>query len=145
MVVLRQVLGRCMHILFPFFFALPNPPQKKNQLTPQSSTGHRASHNPPTKAQKQTIGSQLPAFPTTSNGPQGTALQQYKINQIAYPKRGWPTYPMGLYNTKRDATTSPPITDWVAGKEPDWAPIVGGERVGKSEITSSERGGACCE
>lgn len=72
---------KCWADVFTSFsiFALPNPKPlsllalppspPKNQLTPQFSTRHRASHNPPTKAQKQKIGSQLPTSPITSTGP----------------------------------------------------------------------------
>ena len=59
---------------------------------------------------------------------QSQAMQQYKNNQQSYPRMGWETYPNGGYNTERDSTTSPPITDWVAGQEPKWAPLAGGQQ-----------------
>lgn len=78
---------KCWADVFTSFsiFALPNPkllslftpPPQKNQLTPQFSTRHRASHNPPTKVQKQTIGSQLPTSPTTSTGPKPQESQEW--------------------------------------------------------------------
>lgn len=64
-----------------------------------------------------------------------TDLQQHKNNQVAYKAKGWPTYPQGAYNTHRDSTTSPPITDWVPGQEPAWAPIAGGKGFGNPQGT----------
>lgn len=58
---------------------------------------------------------------------QDTAMEQYKNNQAAYAAKGWPTYPNGAYNPKRDDTTSPPISDWVYGQEPSYIPIAGGK------------------
>ena len=57
---------------------------------------------------------------------QATLGQQYKNNQLSYPSVGWDTYPPGGYNPERDEKTSPPITDWIPGQEPGWAPIAGG-------------------
>ncbi|MCJ1260547.1 hypothetical protein MMC22_000409 [Lobaria immixta] len=72
-----------------------------------------------------------PYLPNNIKWAQSTVLQQWKNNQVAYKARGWPTYPQGAYNTHRDDTTSPPITDWVPGQEPDWTPIAGGKGWGK--------------
>lgn len=55
-------------------------------------------------------------------------MQQYKNNQKAYPAKGWAPYPNGGYNTERDNKTSPPIADWVPGKEPAWTPLAGGQQ-----------------
>lgn len=68
-----------------------------------------------------------PALPNNLKWAQDTVTQQYKNNQAAYPAKGWETYPDGAYNTKRDDTTSPPISDWVAGQELAWSPIAGGK------------------
>lgn len=56
-----------------------------------------------------------------------TNMQQWKNNQVSYKAKGWPLYPQDAYNTHRDDTTSPPITDWVPGEEPAWTPIARGK------------------
>ena len=68
---------------------------------------------------------------------QDTATEQYKNNQVAYAAKGWPTYPNGAYDPKRDDTTSPPITDWVPGLEPKYQPIAGGKGWGNSPVGAS--------
>jgi len=68
-----------------------------------------------------------PALVNNLKWAQNTATTQYKNNQAAYAAKGWPTYPNGAYNPKRDDTTSPPISDWVPGQEPKWQPIAGGK------------------
>lgn len=50
-------------------------------------------------------------------------VQQGKNNQLAYPAKGWPTYPDGSYNTNFPEV---PVDDWVPGSEPAWQPIAGG-------------------
>ncbi|MCJ1403444.1 hypothetical protein MMC11_006667 [Xylographa trunciseda] len=67
-----------------------------------------------------------PVMPNNLNWSMSTASLQYRNNQLSYPQYGWPTYPSGGYNTERDSITSPPISDWVPGQEPAWAPIAGG-------------------
>jgi len=57
-----------------------------------------------------------PALVNNLKWAQNTATTQYKNNQAAYAAKGWPTYPNGAYNPKRDDTTSPPISDWVDGE-----------------------------
>lgn len=68
-----------------------------------------------------------PPLPNNLAWAMKTGSQQYDNNQVAYAAKGWPIYPQGAYNTRRDDTTSPPITDWVAGQEPAWSPIAGGK------------------
>ena len=116
------------------FFRSSKPPTKKEPTDSPMFYRTQGLAQPAYQGPKANNWFTTPHLPNNIKWAQGTALQQYKINQIAYPKRGWPTYPMGLYNTKRDATTSPPITDWVVGKEPDWAPIAGGKGWGNPKI-----------
>ena len=78
-----------------------------------------------------------PSLPNNLKWAQDTATTQFKNNQVAYAAKGWPTYPNGAYNPKRDDTTSPPISDWVPGQEPNYQPIAGGKGWGNSSIVAS--------
>lgn len=78
-----------------------------------------------------------PALANNLEWAQKTATTQYKNNQAAYAAKGWPTYPNGAYNPKRDDTTSPPITDWVPGQEPKWEPLAGGKGWGDHSVVAS--------
>ena len=71
---------------------------------------------------------------------QDTATTQYKNNQVAYAAKGWPTYPNGAYDPKRDDTTSPPITDWVPGQEPKYQPIANGKGWGNVVASVASQG-----
>ncbi|MCJ1366320.1 hypothetical protein MMC16_005448 [Acarospora aff. strigata] len=81
-----------------------------------------------------------PALPNNLKWAQDSATKQYSNNQVAYAAKGWPTYPNGAYNPKRDSETSPPISDWVPGQEPAWSPIAGGKGFsgGSSRTTPSK-------
>lgn len=69
-----------------------------------------------------------PELPSNLHWSQDTQHTQWENNQKSYPSKGWPTYPNGAYNTKRDDTTSPPISDWAPGDAtPAWQPIAGGK------------------
>ena len=73
-----------------------------------------------------------PPIPNNINWSMSTAGQQYRNNQLSYPAKGWPTYPDGGYNTERDSTISPPISDWAPGQpDPAWSPLAGGVGWGK--------------
>ena len=67
-----------------------------------------------------------PPIMNNQNWSQQTQHDQWANNQASYPSKGWPTYPNGAYDPKRDDTTSPPISDWVPGQEPKWCPVAGG-------------------
>lgn len=86
----------------PLITLRPLPLTPKNQLTPQFSTGHRASLNPPIKAHKQTIGSQLPPSPTTFSG----LKAKYKNNTktIKSPTREKAGQPILWAHTRRQET-----------------------------------------
>ena len=77
----------------------------------------------------------LPNLPNDLHWAQSTALEQYKNNQEAYSAKGWPTYPMGGYNTTR---VDNPIKDWVAGDEPCYEPIAGGKGWGNKICGSGQ-------
>ncbi|MCJ1257343.1 hypothetical protein MMC24_005168 [Lignoscripta atroalba] len=81
-----------------------------------------------------------PPLPNNLDWAQAAATQQWKNNQAAYPAKGWETYPNGGYNTVRDDTTSPPISDWNAGSEPSWSPVAGG--LGWGTGAGSSNGGS---
>ncbi|MCJ1477098.1 hypothetical protein MMC13_005769 [Lambiella insularis] len=78
-----------------------------------------------------------PPLPNNLNWSMSTASQQYKNNQVSYAAKGWPTYPNGGYNTERDSTISPPISDWVPGQELAWSPIAGGVGWGQPQTGAS--------
>ena len=67
-------------------------------------------------------------------------MQQYTNNQNSYGAKGWPTYPNGGYNTERDDKTSPPVSDWVPGKEPSYEPVAGGKGFGQPSGSASDSG-----
>ena len=66
-------------------------------------------------------------MPNNIKWAQQVGLQQYKNNQAEYPKKGWKTYPLGLYKDQYDDVISPPVEDWVAGEEPAYCPVAGGK------------------
>ena len=70
-----------------------------------------------------------PALPDNLNWAQATQHQQWENNQQSYPNHNppLPTYPNGAYNTERDSTTSPPITDFDPNETYSWTPIAGGK------------------
>lgn len=69
-----------------------------------------------------------PALPNYLNWSMETTAQQVLNNNARYPSRGWLPYKNGAYNTERDSTTSPPISDWAPGDAtPPWEPIAGGK------------------
>ena len=69
-----------------------------------------------------------PALPNNENWSLTTDHQQWQNNQATYASKGWLPYPNGAYNTERDDTTSPPITDWAPGDAtPAWEPVAGGK------------------
>ena len=55
-------------------------------------------------------------------------------NQKSYPAKGWPAYGDGM-EIPSDAMKANmvPITDWVPGQEPAWAPLAGGKGFGTPE------------
>ena len=53
-----------------------------------------------------------------------------KNNQQSYPAKGWTTYPDGTSANAQSEADIVPITDWVQGQEPSWAPIAGGKGYG---------------
>lgn len=63
--------------------------------------------------------------------------QQFKNNQISYPKRGWPTYPHGweIPTAEMKKNSVVPFDDWVKGQEPSWKPIAGGKGFGTPELS----------
>ena len=55
-------------------------------------------------------------------------------NQKSYPAKGWPAYGDGMeIPTTGMKANMVPITDWVPGQEPAWAPIAGGKGWGTPE------------
>lgn len=75
-----------------------------------------------------------PVLPSNLSWAQGTALDQYKQNQISYQEKGWQLYPNGGYNTQREQN-SPEIDDWQKGQpDPDWSPLAGGVGWGKKKV-----------
>lgn len=69
-----------------------------------------------------------PPLPNNLKAAQDNAFQQMLNNQQSYPAKGWAQYPNGGYNPERDASTSPPISDWAPGQpDPAWTPIAGGK------------------
>ncbi len=62
-------------------------------------------------------------------------------NQKSYPAKGWSTYPDGTSATAQSEGNIVPITDWVPGQEPAWAPIAGGKGFGKPERSNGPPGG----
>lgn len=83
-----------------------------------------------------------PTLPCNLHWSQSTTQIQYDNNQKNYPSKGWPTYPNGGYNPKRDSTTSPEISDWVPGSEPAWSPVAGGKGWGIPKAGSASSGGS---
>ena len=84
-----------------------------------------------------------PPIPNSLHWSQQTEHEQYRNNQVSYPKANppRPTYPPGAYVETYDETTSPPITDWSpSDPEPIWCPIAGGKGWGKP--TGNCTGGA---
>lgn len=138
--VLRQVLGRRTHSFFHFRSSKPKtfitlglfPFNTKEPTDSPIFYRTQGLAQPAYQAPQANNWFTTPQLPNNIHWAMVTATEQYKFNQIAYPKKGWPTYPNGLYKTKLDATTSPPITDWVAGAEPNWTSIAGGKGWGKS-------------
>ncbi|KAL9046668.1 MAG: hypothetical protein Q9214_000554, partial [Letrouitia sp. 1 TL-2023] len=64
-------------------------------------------------------------------------VQQFKSNQISYPKRGWPTHPHGweIPTPEMKASSVVPFDDWIPGQEPSWQPIDGGKGFGTPELS----------
>jgi len=55
-------------------------------------------------------------------------------NQKSYPAKGWPAYGNGMEIPSPEMKANMvPITDWVPGQEPAWAPIAGGKGHGTPE------------
>ena len=55
-------------------------------------------------------------------------------NQQSYPSKGWEIYPDGAeIPTPESKAAIVPITDWIPGQEPAWAPIAGGKGFGTPE------------
>lgn len=62
-------------------------------------------------------------------------------NQKSYPAKGWSTYPDGTSANAQSVSNIVPITDWVPGQEPAWAPIAGGKGFGTPERSNGPPGG----
>lgn len=73
-----------------------------------------------------------PPLPNNANWDNDATKAQTQNNQKSYPGKSWDTYP-DLDPGVRSTTTFPPVTDWVPGQEPAWAPIAGGKGFGTPE------------
>lgn len=75
-----------------------------------------------------------PTLPNNFQWDVDATQSQMKNNQQSYPARNWTTYPDGSEIPTADSEAAiVPITDWVAGQEPAWAPIAGGKGYGTPE------------
>lgn len=84
-----------------------------------------------------------PALPNNLEWSQTTSYQQWLNNNATYEAKGFQTYPNGAYNTKRDETTAPAISDWAPGDPtPAWQPIAGGKGWGMPNSSGPAAGGA---
>ena len=114
MVVFHEVLGRCKISLLLTFLHSCLIAHLLQGLPQPAYQGNNWFTDPP--------------LPNNLQWAQASQTQQTVNNQGAYAAKGWPTYPNGAYNTERDNTTSPPISDWAPGDPtPAWSPIAGGE------------------
>ena len=75
-----------------------------------------------------------PPLPNNFHWDVDATKAQMQYNQQSYPGRQWETYPDGAEIPTQDSINAiVPITDWVAGQEPAWAPIAGGKGFGTPE------------
>ena len=75
-----------------------------------------------------------PPLPNNFHWDVDATKAQMQYNQASYPERQWETYPDGAEIPTQDSIDAiVPITDWVSGQEPAWAPIAGGKGFGTPE------------
>lgn len=75
-----------------------------------------------------------PPLPNNANWDVDATQMQMRNNQQSYPGQGWATYPDGSGGPDAASVAGiVPITDWVPGQEPAWAPIAGGKGYGTPE------------
>ena len=112
----------------------PSPPAPR-LLLHDTNTHFQSNVQPPYKDPAAANWFATPLYPIPNNGDAvQLTIAQARNNTKSYPSRQWPVYPVGVTPGKVAAGDKriSPIADWVAGQEPAWEPIAGGEGFGKS-------------